>query len=121
MKRILIVDDEAGSRESLKAIFSREYEVRLAGGAEEALALLSADRMDLVMLDVIMPDRDGLWLLREIQNLYPEVPVIMVSASTSVRPVVEAIRSGAYDYVTKPFDVTDVRRMAERAITSSLR
>ena len=119
MKRILIVDDEAGSRESLKAIFSREYEVRLASGAEEALALLSADRMDLVMLDVIMPDRDGLWLLREIQNLYPEVPVIMVSASTSVRPVVEAIRSGAYDYVTKPFDVTDVRRMAERAIQGS--
>jgi DNA-binding NtrC family response regulator len=119
MKRILIVDDEAGSRESLRAIFSREYEVRLATGAEEALAVLSNERMDLVLLDVIMPDKDGLWLLREVQNLYPELPVIMVSASTSVRPVVEAIRSGAYDYVTKPFDVVDVRRMAERAIQGS--
>ena len=119
MKHILIVDDELGSRESLKMIFSRDFRVSLGSSAEEALGLLSNDKIDLVMLDVIMPDRDGLSLLKEIQNLYPDVPVIMVSASTSVRPVVEAIRAGAYDYVTKPFDVDDVRRLAERALESS--
>jgi DNA-binding NtrC family response regulator len=119
MKHILIVDDELGSRESLKVIFSRDFRVSLGASAEEALDLLSNEKVDLVMLDVIMPDRDGLSLLKEIQNLYPDVPVIMVSASTSVRPVVEAIRAGAYDYVTKPFDVDDVRRLAERALESS--
>jgi DNA-binding NtrC family response regulator len=119
MKHILIVDDELGSRESLKVIFSRDFRVSLGSSAAEALELLSNEKVDLVMLDVIMPDRDGLSLLKEIQNLYPDVPVIMVSASTSVRPVVEAIRAGAYDYVTKPFDVDDVRRLAERALESS--
>ena len=119
MKHILIVDDELGSRESLKVIFSRDFRVSLASSAVEALELLSNEKVDLVMLDVIMPDRDGLSVLKEIQNLYPDVPVIMVSASTSVRPVVEAIRAGAYDYVTKPFEVDDVRRLADRALESS--
>ncbi len=119
MKHILIVDDELGSRESLKVIFSCDFRVSLASSAVEALELLSNEKVDLVMLDVIMPDRDGLSVLKEIQNLYPDVPVIMVSASTSVRPVVEAIRAGAYDYVTKPFEADDVRRLAERALESS--
>ena len=119
MKHILIVDDELGSRESLKAIFSRDFNVSLASNAAEALEILANNKIDLAMLDVIMPDRDGLSLLKEIQNLYPDIPVIMVSASTSVRPVVEAIRAGAYDYVTKPFDVEDVLRLAARALESS--
>jgi DNA-binding NtrC family response regulator len=119
MKHILIVDDELGSRESLKAIFGRDYTLSLAANAVEAHKHLSEQKVDLIFLDVIMPDKDGLSLLKEVQNLYPEVPVIMVSASTSVRPVVEAIRAGAYDYVTKPFDVEDVRRLAERALESS--
>ena len=119
MKHILIVDDELGSRESLKAIFAHDYKVSSASSAAEALKRMSDDKVDLALLDVIMPDKDGLSLLKETQNLYPDVPVIMVSASTSVRPVVEAIRAGAYDYVTKPFDVEDVRRLAERALESS--
>ncbi|MFH0952996.1 MAG: sigma-54 dependent transcriptional regulator [Verrucomicrobiota bacterium] len=120
MKHILVVDDELGSRESLKAILARDHRVSLAASAAEALQCLSGEKVDLIFLDVIMPDKDGLTLLKEVQNLYPELPVIMVSASTSVRPVVEAIRAGAYDYVTKPFDVEDVRRLAERALESSL-
>lgn len=119
MKHVLIVDDEIGSRESLKLVFSRDFRVSQAANAAEALDRLAADKFDLVFLDVIMPDRDGVSLLKDIQNLYPDLPVIMVSASTSVRPVVEAIRSGAYDYVTKPFDVTDVRRLADRAMEST--
>jgi len=118
MKNILIVDDERGSRESLKVIFQRDYKISLASSAEEALQSLSSNRVDLILLDVIMPEKDGLWALREIQKLYPDIPIVMVSASTSVRPVVEAIRSGAYDYVTKPYDVEDVRRLVERALES---
>jgi DNA-binding NtrC family response regulator len=120
VKHLLIVDDERGSRESLRAIFSNAYEVSLAASADEAVAGLSRRRVDLVLLDVIMPHKDGLSLLKEIHELYPDVPVIMVSASTSVRPVVEAIRDGAYDYVTKPFDVDEIRQTVQRALESSI-
>ena len=119
MKHVLIVDDELGSRESLKLIFGKDYRTSSASSADEALKKMSQDKVDLVLCDVIMPGKDGLALLKEVQNLYPDVPVIMVSASTSVRPIVEAIRAGAYDYVTKPFDVNDVQRLAERALESS--
>jgi DNA-binding NtrC family response regulator len=119
VKHLLIVDDERGSRESLRAIFGNTYDVSLAASAEEAVAGLSKRRVDLVLLDVIMPRRDGLSLLKDIHELYPDAPVIMVSASTSVRPVVEAIRDGAYDYVTKPFDVEEIRQTVQRALESS--
>ena len=119
MKHILIVDDELGSRESLKAVFSRDYKTSLAASAAAAAKVMLEEKVDLILLDVIMPDKDGLAFLKEVQNIHPDVPVIMVSASTSVRPVVEAIRAGAYDFITKPFDVNDVRRMADRALESS--
>ena len=119
MKHLLIVDDERGSRESLKAIFGKDCELSLAASADEAVARLSERRVDLVLLDVIMPRKDGLAFLKEIHELYPDMPVIMVSASTSVRPVVEAIRDGAYDYVTKPFDVDEIRQTVARALKSS--
>jgi len=119
MKRLLIVDDEPGSRASLQAIFTPRYDVTLAGTAEEALAALSREPADVILLDVMMPNRDGISVLREVRGLYPDVPVVMVSASTSVRPVVEAIREGAYDYVTKPYDVQEIRRVVERAHEST--
>ena len=119
MKHILIVDDELGSRQSLKAIFDREYEVSLSESANQASRMLSDRRVDLVLLDVIMPERDGLSLLGEIQDMYPDVPVVMVSASTSVEPVVQAIKTGAYDYVTKPFDVGAIRLTVRRALEAS--
>jgi DNA-binding NtrC family response regulator len=116
MKRLLIVDDELGSRESLRNVFSRAYEVDLADGAKAALRQLSEKRFDLVLLDYIMPEMDGLTLLKEVQNLYPGLPFIMVSASPSVRPVVEAMRAGAHDYVSKPFDVEEIRRIVSRTL-----
>ncbi|MCE9612991.1 MAG: sigma-54 dependent transcriptional regulator [Lentisphaerae bacterium] len=119
MKHLLIVDDERGSRESLRAIFGRDYRLSLAESADEAAALLSRERVDLVLLDVMMPDRDGLSLLREIQSMYPDMPVIMASASTSVQPVVEAIRFGAHDFITKPFDVQAIRHVVARALESN--
>jgi len=120
MKHILVVDDETGTRESLKAIFSRKYKVTLATSAEEGSRHLSESRVDVVLLDVIMPGKDGLSLLQEIQNLYPGTPAVMISGATSVRPVVEAMRVGAYDYVTKPFDVEEMSRIVERAIESTV-
>jgi DNA-binding NtrC family response regulator len=116
MKRLLIVDDEMGSRESLKTVFGRDFQISTAENAAQALELLGAHRFDLVMLDVMMPDKDGVTLLKEAQEMYPELAFIMVSASTNVRPVVESIKYGAVDFVTKPFDVPEIRRVVARAL-----
>ena len=119
MKTILVVDDERGSRESLKAVFSNEYSVLLAESAEEARDKLSETKIDLLILDVVMPKKGGLEFLKDVNSLYPAMPVVMVSASTSVRPVVEAMRIGAHDFVTKPFDVDELRRIVKRVVKTS--
>jgi DNA-binding NtrC family response regulator len=118
-QKILVVDDELGPRESLKAIFGLEYDVILSENGDQAMSVLSAESVDLVLMDVMMPGRNGLEFLKDIQNLYPEMPVVMISASTSVRPVVEAMRVGASDYVSKPFDVEDILHIARRALENT--
>ena len=119
MKHILIVDDDIGSRESLRAIFEGTYQVSTADGAAAAEQVLAGNRVDLLLLDVIMPEKDGIEFLHEARVRYPDLPVIMVSASTSVRPVVEAMQKGAFDFVTKPFDVEEMRRVGKRALESN--
>ena len=119
MKHLLVVDDEVGPRESLRAVFTGRYEVSLAGDADEAMAILNSKPVDLVLLDVIMPRKDGVSVLKEIQARYPGVPVVMISASNSVRPVVEAMRVGAYDYLSKPFDVQEIQHVVSRALAST--
>ncbi len=116
MPKLLIVDDELGSREALRLIFSREYTVYSASTAQEAQAVLSREHVDVILLDVVMPGRTGLDLLRQIHSDQPDLPVIMVSASTAIAPVVEAIRQGAVDFVGKPFDVENIRHVVRRAL-----
>ena len=118
MKHLLIVDDEHGSRESLRTIFENKYTLSVTGSADEAGRVLQKQSVDVVLLDLMMPNKDGIAFLKDIQERSPDLPVIMVSASTSVRPVVEAIRVGACDYVTKPFDVSEIRRTVDRALES---
>ncbi len=118
MKHLLIVDDEKGARESLRAIFEREYRVSAAADAAQAINALSREPVDLLLLDIIMPDKDGITFLREAREMYPGLPVIMVSASTSVRSVVESMRIGACDFVAKPFDVEELRRLVRRSLQS---
>ncbi|HMP72978.1 MAG TPA: sigma-54 dependent transcriptional regulator [Kiritimatiellia bacterium] len=119
MKRILIVDDDRGSRESLRMIFGGDYDLVLASNAEEAVRALERGPIDLMLSDVMMPDKDGVTLLKEVSDLYPHTPVIMISASSSVKPVVESIKSGAVDFVVKPFDVADLKRLVSRALRNS--
>jgi len=122
LKSILIVDDDRGSRESLRQIFTTLYRTHLAENAEQALTQLARHPVDIVLLDVIMPEKDGVTLLKELNDLYPGLPCIMVSASLSVRPVVDAIKAGACDFVMKPFDVDEIRRIVSRVLeTSALR
>lgn len=117
MARLLIVDDEIGTRESLRLIFAHEYTVLCAATVEEASAFLALQQVDLVLLDVVMPGHSsGLDLLRKIRVDHPDLPVIMVSASTAIPPVVEAIRQGAVDFVGKPFDAENIRHLVRRAL-----
>ena len=119
MKHLLIVDDDIGSRESLRAIFKGIYRVTTVESADKASSVLNAERVDLLLLDVVMPVKDGIEFLLEARTMYPDLPVIMVSASTSVRPVVEAMQKGAFDFITKPFDIEEIRRVARRALDSN--
>ena len=116
MMKLLIVDDERGSREALRQIFSLEYTVFATATADEAQTVLAREEVDLVLLDVVMPGRSGLDLLRQIHVDQPDLPVIMVSASISIPPIVEAIRQGAVDFVSKPFDVENILHLVRRAL-----
>ena len=116
MKKILVVDDELGVIESLKAIFHQRYDVYTAASVDEVFKVLEENRIELLILDIILPKGDGLEILRELRQRYPETPVIMLSAISSTSTIAEAIRLGAVDFITKPFDVHDVRLIAEKAI-----
>ena len=122
MKSMLIVDDDRGSREALRQTFTTLYQIRLAENAAQAHRQLIEHPVDIVLLDVMMPEKDGVTLLKELNDLYPGLPCIMVSASPSVRPVVESMKAGACDFVIKPFDIDEIRRIVSRTLeTSSLR
>jgi len=119
MKHVLVIDDERGTRESVKAVFSGRHDVSAASNTTEGLDVLGRRTVDLIFLDVMTPQKDGLSFLKEVHGIYPDLPVIMISACTSLRPVVEAMRVGAYDYIQKPFDVEELRSLASRALENA--
>ena len=100
---ILIIDDEASLRRTMARILQRAgYEVTTAANGEEGLALVSEHSFDLVYLDIRMPDMSGLDLLKTIHAKLPELPVILFTAQPDLNSAVEAVRSGATDYLLKP-------------------
>ena len=102
---ILVVDDEPAIRESLEVLLSEaNYKVALAEGGLEGLKKLESELFDLVLLDMMMPDKNGLEVLEEISRSSPETAVIMITAFGTIENAVRAIKSGAVDYVTKPWD-----------------
>jgi len=114
---ILIVDDEPGARESLEVILEDDYQVLSAGSGQEALEILPKESIDLVLLDVNMPDMDGLAVLRKIKEHDEEIDVVMVSALNLARKAVDAIKLGAYDYITKPYEPEDILSTVSRVIS----
>ena len=118
MRSILIVDDEVGARESLRMILKNEYEVLLAKNAEEAFLRIKEHAPDVILLDIILPDLDGLKVLEIIKQNDPDAIVIMITATKTVKTAVEAMKLGAYDYVTKPFEVDELRLMISRSLST---
>ena len=103
--RILIVDDEFSVRHSLTAWFEDEgYTVGVASSGKEALAKLAENKWDIFFLDLKMPGMSGLELQKKIKEIQPDGTIIIITAFASVESAVEAMQSGAYDYLSKPFD-----------------
>jgi two-component system response regulator AtoC len=119
-KQVMVVDDESGIRESLRMMLSRFYDVTIAEDGDRALQLLteadSASMPDLMLLDVMMPGTDGLTVLQKLKQDHSNIPVIMLTASSTVQTAVQAMKTGAVDYLNKPFDVDELLSLIEETI-----
>ena len=119
--RILVVDDEQRMREFLEIFLRREgFEVATAGDVDAAVLAIDGDDFDLVITDIQMPGRTGLDLLREIKKRSPETLVLMITAFASTDTAIAAMKEGAYDYLTKPFKVDEIRVVIEKALEKKL-
>ena len=116
MEKILIVDDELNMLLVLEAMLKKEkYKVVTASDGLEALNILKTDDVAVVVTDLKMPRLDGLGLLSRMETDYPSIPVIMITAHGTVETAVEALKNGAFDYITKPFDQDDLKNIIEKA------
>ena len=115
-ERILIVDDEEGMRRLLSRVLTREgYETSAVGSGAEALRLVASERFDLVVTDIKMPEMDGLQLLAELKEYEPSLPIIVITAYGTIENAVQALRSGAYDYIAKPFENDEIKLTVAKA------
>lgn len=117
--RILIVDDEAPSRDLCRLFLESDgFTVETCDRADKAMALLSLKKFDLVLTDLSMPDMDGVELVKKVKYHYPSTNVIIMTAFGSVASAVESMKSGAYDYITKPFPRDLLRATIRRCLES---
>ncbi|THB73872.1 MAG: sigma-54-dependent Fis family transcriptional regulator, partial [Desulfobulbaceae bacterium] len=117
MAKILIVDDEQSMRDFLKILLIKDdYEVATARDGEQALDMLSGEPFDLVITDIRMPGMSGLDLLQRIKEMAVELPVIMITAFASPNDAVHAIKKGAFDYISKPFNVEEIKSVIFSAL-----
>jgi two-component system response regulator PilR (NtrC family) len=119
--RILVVDDERSMQEFLEILLRREgYEVTTTGDVEAALVALEADDFDLVISDLQMPGKTGLDLLHALRDVSPDTIAIMITAFATTETAIRAMKEGAYDYLTKPFQVDEIKLVIEKALEKKL-
>ena len=121
-KDILVVDDEEDIRELVSGILEDEgFSVRKAGNSDAALGLIGERRPSLVFLDIWLQGSrlDGLQLLELVKSKHPHLPVVMISGHGNIETAVSAIKSGAYDYIEKPFQADRLVLIAQRALEAS--
>ena len=114
-KTVLIVDDDEGMRDTLTAILKREYRVLRVASGEAALPILNREDVDLMLLDVRLPGISGFEVLRIVKENYSLVEVIMISAINEIETAVQAMKHGAYHYITKDFDYDQLRSLVRNA------
>ena len=113
---LLVVDDELGVRQSLKLVFNRIFRVVEATSADEAIEKVTEDRPDVVLLDIKLPGADGLAVLKQMRAIHQDCQIIMLTGDNTARSAFTAKGTGAFDYVTKPFDVEELRLRVDRAL-----
>jgi DNA-binding NtrC family response regulator len=117
MKRILIVDDDEQIRNLLVDYFQRlNFEAVFAENGAEALRKLSQRDIDCIISDLVMPDMDGLQLLKQIRSQNVKIPFLIITGYPTFETAIEVMKQGAYDYLAKPFQLEDVRIKVERAL-----
>jgi len=114
-KTVLIVDDDEGMRDTLTAILKREYRVLRVSSGEAALPILNREDVDLMLLDVRLPGISGFEVLRIVKENYSLIEVVMISAINEIETAVQAMKHGAYHYVTKDFDYDQLRSLVRNA------
>lgn len=116
---LLIVEDEKNEREGLRKFLSpRGYEIFLAGDAEASVKIVKEENPDIVLTDLVLPGKDGLWLLEKIKSMAPESTVIIFTSYGTVENAVRAIKQGAFHYLTKPLDFDELETTLDRALKS---
>jgi PAS domain S-box-containing protein len=114
--RILVVDDELGPRESLRMLLKPAYQITTADSGRAALEMLPKVRPDVVILDIKMPEMDGLEVLRRVKRADPTIEVVMITAYASLETVKLALTHGAFEYLIKPFSRQDLEDVVRRAL-----
>ncbi|MBW2576081.1 MAG: sigma-54-dependent Fis family transcriptional regulator [Deltaproteobacteria bacterium] len=113
---ILVVDDENGVRQSFNMVLKDVYNVLLADSGKQAIDIFTRNKVDLILLDILLPDTGGLDLLEKFKETDPNTEIIMVTAVNEIQTAVKAIKLGAYEYIIKPFVVDDVLIVIKRAM-----
>lgn len=115
--RILLVEDERDLREVVSAALAKEgHEVLVSGDGQEALRILRNNRIDLLLSDVVLGDLNGVELLSGAKRLDPLLPVVLMSGYGTIRTAVEAMKRGAWDYLSKPFELEELKKVVEQAL-----
>ncbi|MFH1217481.1 MAG: sigma-54 dependent transcriptional regulator [Pseudomonadota bacterium] len=120
MSTILVVDDELSMREFLKILLEKEgHQAIVAQDGEKALEIIDGHEFDLVISDIRMPGMGGLELIEHVKKKQPDLPFVMITAFASPEDAVQAMKHGAYDYITKPFKLDEIKSIINSAIRSS--
>jgi DNA-binding NtrC family response regulator len=114
-KTLLVVDDDEGMRDTLNAILRRDYRVLRASTGEAALSMLNRENVDLMLLDVRLPGISGFEVLRVVKENYAAIEVVVISAINEIETAIQAIKHGAYHYITKDFEADQLRSLLRNA------
>ena len=118
---LLIVDDEKNTREGLQKALKYDYQVTLAEHAESALEILKTKTFDLILSDVKMPGMDGVSFIKVVRDEHPEITSVVMTAFGSIDTAVDAMKNGAYDFLTKPLDLENLDKVLSGALASNIR
>ncbi len=113
-RSILVCDDEEGIRESLKLILENDYNIIFAENGDEAIEKMKSSPIDIVLLDIKMPRKDGLETLKELKKIKPDSKIIIATGYKSVETAQEAMKLGATDYIVKPFDRDKITKLIQK-------